>query len=254
MDLGLARAGFQHAFFCESDEWRRRVLAHHWPGVPIYRDVRDVGIEPATRAQADASGTGLGEIGGVDAGAVRVDLIAGGFPCQDVSVAGRRAGLAGAKTGLFFEFARILDAFRPGWVLLENVPGLLSSNGGRDFGIVLGTLADLGYGLGWRVLDSRFFGVPQRRRRVFIVGACTNGDSRTDAERAAEVLSVGARCGGHLETVGQSGQGVAAALEGRPDLSSRVAGTLGALTGGYRTTDLDGNGAYVVSGAEADAA
>jgi DNA-cytosine methyltransferase len=101
----------------------------------------------------------------------RVDLLCGGFPCQDVSVAGQRRGLAGSRSGLFHEFARIAGTLRPRWLLVENVPGLLSSNGGRDFGVVLGTLADLGYGLGWRVLDSRFFGVPQRRRRVFVVGA-----------------------------------------------------------------------------------
>ena len=182
------------------------------------------------------------------------DLLCGGFPCQDLSVSGRRAGLDGEKSRLFFEFARIADALRPEWLLIENVPRLLSSNGGRDFGVVLGTLADLGYGLAWRVLNSRYFGVPQRRRRLFIVGAEAHGDPRAAEQRAGTVLSVGAGCERHLEAGAQAGETVAAAFEGRPDLSSAVAGTLGALTGGYRTTDLDGNGAYVVAREAVDAA
>ncbi len=149
LDLGLRRAGIDTAFLCESDAWKRSVLAAHWPGAPIHDDVRDV--------------PGSGRVG-------PIDLLHGGFPCQDLSVAGRRAGLAGERSGLFHEFARITDALRPTWVLLENVPGLASSNDGRDFGVVLGTLAELGYGVAWRVLDARYFGVPQRRRRVFVVG------------------------------------------------------------------------------------
>jgi DNA (cytosine-5)-methyltransferase 1 len=132
-------------------------------------------------------------------------------PAKTSAVAGQRAGLAGERSGLFFEFARIIDAFRPRWVLVENVPGLLSSNGGRDFGVVLGTLADLGYGVGWRVLDSRFFGVPQRRRRVFIVGARADGDPRAAAERAGEVLAVGSRCDRHPAARGEAGPDVAVA-------------------------------------------
>jgi DNA (cytosine-5)-methyltransferase 1 len=107
---------------------------------------------------------------------------------------------------LFFEFARIIDALRPGWILVENVPGLLSSNGGRDFGVVLGTLADIGYGVAWRILDSRFFGVPQRRRRVFIVGALADGDPRAAAERAGQILAVGQGCSRHLAPRGEARQ------------------------------------------------
>jgi DNA (cytosine-5)-methyltransferase 1 len=93
-------------------------------------------------------------------------LICAGVPCQDVSVAGKRAGLAGERTGLFYEFARILRELRPAWFVFENVPGLLSSNGGRDFAEVLRVLmVECGYGVSWRVLDSQFFGVAQRRRR-----------------------------------------------------------------------------------------
>jgi DNA (cytosine-5)-methyltransferase 1 len=152
LDLGLERAGHAVAFQVESDAYRRDVLERHWPGVPRYDDV--------------CTFDGLPWRG-------RIDVLAGGFPCQDLSVAGQRAGLAGAKSGLFFEFARIAnDALgHGGFVLLENVGGLLSSNRGRDFAVVLATLAELGfYDVAWRVLDSQYFGVPQRRRRVFILG------------------------------------------------------------------------------------
>ncbi|MDQ3310457.1 MAG: DNA cytosine methyltransferase [Gemmatimonadota bacterium] len=124
------------------------MLRHSWPGVPKHTDVRHVGKH------------NLGP----------VDLICGGFPCQDLSVAGKRAGLAGERSGLFHEFMRIVDEIAPAWVLIENVPGLLSSNGGRDMGTVLGTLGQLGYGWTYRVLNAEHWGVPQRRRRVFIVG------------------------------------------------------------------------------------
>jgi DNA (cytosine-5)-methyltransferase 1 len=131
-----------------------------------------------------------------------------------VSVAGRRAGLAGSRSGLFYEFARIAESLRPRWLLVENVPGLLSSNGGRDFGVVLGTLADIGYGVAWRILDSRYFGVPQRRRRVFILGALADGDPRAAAERAGEVLAVGTRCERHPQTRGEARKDVAVASLG----------------------------------------
>jgi DNA (cytosine-5)-methyltransferase 1 len=215
LDLGLHRAGIRHAFFCESDPWRRTVLAAHWPGVPVYEDVRDVECAPEPDGelgrpdQLRDSGD-AGTVAGVQTGGV--DLLCGGFPCQDLSVAGQRRGLNGDRSGLFFEFARIIDAVRPRWVLLENVPGLLSSNGGRDFGTVLGTLADIGYGVAWRVVDSRFFGVPQRRRRVFIVGTVADGDPRGAAERAGEILAVGTRCPGHPPTGESEGPRVAAPL------------------------------------------
>lgn len=104
-------------------------------------------------------------------GRENVFCVTAGVPCQDVSVAGKRAGLAGERTGLFYEFARVLREVRPHWFIFENVPGLLSSNRGRDFAEVLRVLmVECGYGLSWRVLDSQYFGVAQRRRRLFIVG------------------------------------------------------------------------------------
>lgn len=149
-DLGFKRAGFEVMFQCEIDSFCLSVLERHWPNVTRFKDIKE--IRPANVPPAD--------------------VWAGGFPCQDVSLArmGPRAGLKGKRSGLFFEFARLLGDCRPGVFIIENVPGLLSSHGGRDFEIVLRTLAGLGYGMGWRVLNSRYFGVAQSRQRVYIVG------------------------------------------------------------------------------------
>lgn len=158
-DLGFDRAGMECVLQVEQDKHALSVLRRHWPDVPKMEDVCNVTAKT---------------IGAVD-------LICGGFPCQDVSVAGRRAGLDGERSGLWFEFHRILSDVKPAWVVIENVPGLLSSNGGRDFAVILHGLVNIGYGVVWRVLDSQYFGVPQRRRRLFIVGHLGTG-------RAAQVL------------------------------------------------------------------
>lgn len=217
MDAGLARAGFRHVGFCESDAYRRDVLRARFPGVPVHDDVCTLFLgEPARGATPERDSATVDDGGGQTGPgvSVRVDLLCGGFPCQDLSVAGKRAGLDGARSGLFFEFARIIGTIRPRFVLVENVPGLLSSNGGRDFGVVLETLADLGYGVAWRIVDSRFFGVPQRRRRVFILGVDARGDPRAAADRAGEILAVGSRCERHPAAGGKAGPDVAATLGG----------------------------------------
>jgi len=214
IDLGLERAGWRIVAQCEKDAYRRRVLARHWPGVPCFEDIREV-----SRSQLDGRRRQLErEQRGADGGdrperRARwrgVDLLAGGTPCQDLSVAGRRAGLVnGERSSLFFEFARIADELvRPGgWLLFENVPGLLSSHEGRDFALVLSTLADIGFhDLAWRVLDSRYFGVPQRRRRVFIVARRAAGRS------ACEVLLEPESGGGDFAPGREAGPRVAASL------------------------------------------
>jgi DNA (cytosine-5)-methyltransferase 1 len=117
------------------------------------------------------------KIGKQDVGAI--DLLAGGTPCQSFSVAGKRAGLDDPRGNLTIEFARLADRLRPLWLVWENVPGVLSIDDGRTFGAFLGMLVQLGYGLAWRVLDAQYFGVPQRRRRVFVVGRL--GDWRAAA-------------------------------------------------------------------------
>ncbi len=232
LDHGLANAGFEHVFLCESDPWRRDVLRARFPGVPVYDDVRDVERHPSMDDSLSRRRSPDIVAGGERSNGT-VDLLCGGFPCQDVSVAGQRRGLAGNRSGLFYEFARIADALRPGWLLVENVPGLLSSNGGRDFGSVVGTLADIGYGLAWRILDSRYFGVPQRRRRVYILGALADGDPRAAAERAGQILAVGSRCDRHPPTRGEAREGAA------------VASLSGLGTGG--PDDNDGQAGRIVS-------
>lgn len=153
-DLGFERAGYQITFQCEIDKFCNHILEQRWPHerTKIHRATN---IKHVSAADIPVS-----------------DVWVGGFPCQDVSLArmGPRAGLRGARSGLFHEFARLLGDRRPRVFVIENVPGLLSSHRGRDFGIVIRTLAELGYGVGWRVLNSKDFGVAQSRRRVYIVG------------------------------------------------------------------------------------
>lgn len=168
-DLALERSGVPVVAAVEIDKQARGVLAHQFPNTKLFNDIKDVTGNDLLRAGF------IPESG----------IITGGFPCQDLSVAGKRAGLAGERSGLFWEIARLLDDLQPRWFVLENVPGLLSSNAGRDMGIVLGTLAELGYGVAYRVLDAQNFGVPQRRRRVFIVGSL--GDS---GRAPAEILAI----------------------------------------------------------------
>lgn len=157
-DLGAELGGFEVIGQVEIDKNCQQVLRQRFPNALLHDDV--------TTAIAWAKENDL--IG-------RVDIVCGGFPCQDVSVAGKRAGIAGARSGLFWEAIRFAEEVQAHTIVLENVPGLLSSNNGRDFGVVISTLADAGYShVEWRVLDSQFFGVPQRRRRVFIIGTTRN--------------------------------------------------------------------------------
>lgn len=161
-DLAMTRNGIKVVATVEIDKKCNEVLAKRFPESKQFTDVQQI------------TGKDL-----IDAGFTPTKgIITGGFPCQDLSVAGKRAGLAGARSGLFWEIRRLVEETQTEWFILENVPGLLSSNGGKDFGIVLGEMAELGYSVGWRVLDAQYFGVPQRRRRVFIVGSRTGGPER----------------------------------------------------------------------------
>ena len=150
--------GWAPVAFSEIERFPSAVLAHHYPDVPNLGDM-----------------TKLPDVG-------PIDLLVGGTPCQSFSVAGLRAGLADPRGNLALVYLGLADRMRPRWIVWENVPGVLSSNGGRDFGAFLGGLAQLGYGFAYRVLDAQFFGLAQRRKRVFVVGCL--GDWR----RAAAVL------------------------------------------------------------------
>ena len=162
-DLAARNVGIPTIAAVEIDPHARGVLAHQFPETRLFEDVTKV--------------TGKELLDGYT-GSV---ILTGGFPCQDLSVAGKRAGLGGERSGLFWHIIRIAKEIQPKWLILENVPGLLSSNNGRDMGTVIGALVEIGYGVAYRVLDAQFFGVPQRRRRVFIVG-CFGDDGRTSAE------------------------------------------------------------------------
>ena len=146
--LGLERTGgFRTVAFCEIEEFPRRVLAKHWPDVPIYDDVRTLTHE---RLQQDG---------------IAVDVICGGFPCQDISLAGKGEGLAGERSGLWREFARLIDEIRPRYALVENVAALLF----RGLGDVLGDLAALGYDAEWHCIPASYVGAEHDRDRIWII-------------------------------------------------------------------------------------
>lgn len=142
LDLGLERAGMNVAWQCEKDAFCRAVLRKHWPNIHCYEDIKDV-----------------------DDRAERVDLLCGGFPCQPISLSGRRRGVADERW-LWPEFARVIRVLRPDYVLLENVPGLFS----MGFGRVLGDLASLGFDAEWSVVSACSVGASHMRKRVFILG------------------------------------------------------------------------------------
>jgi DNA (cytosine-5)-methyltransferase 1 len=230
LDLGLERAGWRTVSFSEIDPYASAVLAQRWPGVPNLGSIE--GIADGVGQQREVHSPGRG--GGGDRWSSKVataspdwqhaTLWTGGFPCQDLSVAGKRRGMVeGTRSGLAFSFLALAERYRPPIILLENVPGLLSSHGGRDMAALLGALVELGYGVGYRVLDARHFGVPQRRRRVFIVGVTPGG--RAGAERAAEVLSVGSRCRRHPPTGVEAGEDAAGEPRGGVDIARTVTGT-----------------------------
>lgn len=177
-DMGLEAAGMTTVFQCEIDKHARAVLDYHWPDVPKWDDVSTL-----TGAHI------LEATGGVD-------VVAWGSPCQDLSLAGKRAGLSGERSGLFHQGIRIIKELRelsngtyPTWSIWENVVGALSSNGGADFGEVLHEMDEAGACFSeWVVLDAQYFGVPQRRRRVFVISCF---DSATAAGCPDKIFAVG---------------------------------------------------------------
>jgi len=204
--------GWKPAFFSEIEKFPAAVLDRHYPGVPNFGDLtqhRKWTHEP-------------------------IDLLVGGTPCQSFSVAGLRAGLDDPRGNLALEFLALTERARPRWVVWENVPGVLSSNAGRDFGSIIGALGKLGYGFSYRVLDAQFIrvdeyarAVPQRRRRVILIGYL--GDWR----RAAAVLFERESLSGHSAPRRQTRESVA------PTISARPTG------GGGLGTDFDLDGGLI---------
>jgi DNA (cytosine-5)-methyltransferase 1 len=185
-DLGFARAGMVPLWNVEKDANCRKLLANQFSDTQQFSDVCTVGV----------------------ANAPRVDVICGGFPCQDLSLAGERAGLIGGRSGLFYQLTRITHELQPSFLVWENVPGLFSSDEGRDFARVLMELDRIGYCGGWRVLNAQHFGVAQRRRRIFGVFA------RRDigAGRCGEVLALTESLRWNHPESGGEGKAVAATL------------------------------------------
>ena len=183
--------GWQPAFFSDIEDFPRAALQHHYPDVPLHGDFTTIG--------ADQYGA--------------IDLLVGGTPCQSFSIAGLRGGMDDDRGNLSLEFLRLAERKAAKWLVWENVPGVLSSNGGRDFGSFLGALAELGYGFAYRTLDAQYFGVPQRRKRVFVVGYL--GDWR----RSAAVLFERQGLCGDSPPRREEGQKVAPAVTTGPPFS-----------------------------------
>jgi len=198
--------GWKAAAFSEIEAFPRAVLQHHYPDVPLHGDF--------TTIRGDEYGP--------------VDLLVGGTPCQSFSVAGLRKGMDDDRGNLALQFLKLAHRTRARWLVFENVPGLLSSNEGRDFGSFLGGLAELGYGWSYAVLDAQWFGVPQRRRRVFVVGYL--GDWR----RPYAVLSQLYSLQGHPAPSREKGQAA-------PTIPSR------STAGGGLGTDFDCDGGLIPS-------
>ena len=182
--------GFRAVGFSEIEKFPPQVLAHRYPTVRNYGDMTKYKEWELNEP---------------------IDILVGGTPCQSFSVAGLRKGLEDPRGNLALTYAGILDKFKPNWFVWENVPGVLSSNGGRDFGSFLGAVAKLGYGFAYRVLDAQFFGVPQRRCRVFVVG-CLGG-----WESAAKVLFESESVCRHIKEGGKKGKRIAGASQGTVD-------------------------------------
>jgi DNA (cytosine-5)-methyltransferase 1 len=203
--LGLERAGMRTVAFCEIEPYCQAVLAKHWPGVPIYDDVRAL---TGDRLRADG---------------ISVDVICGGFPCQDLSVAGKGAGLAGERSGLWKEYARIIGEVRPSYVIVENVAVLL----GRGLDVVLGDLAALGFDAEWHCIPASAVGAPHERDRIWIVAnagsrrCCKPGagemeqPGRAQAIRASETMA-------HTDN-GEQSPGRAIGRMGRLQIASEIA-------------------------------
>ena len=170
--------GWKPQWFSEIEQFPSAVLDHHYPGVPNMGDM--------TKHKEWNNGA--------------IDLLVGGTPCQSFSVAGLRKGLDDPRGNLMLTYLAIAEQYRAKWLVWENVPGVLSSNGGKDFGAFLGALGQLGYGFAYRVLDAQYFGVPQRRKRVFVVGCL--GDWRS----AAAVLFESHSLQGHSAPGREKGQ------------------------------------------------
>jgi len=207
-DLALERSGVKVVASVEIDAKASAILAKQFPNSKLFNDIKGVTGEQLINAGFDP----------------RNGIITGGFPCQDLSMAGKRAGLGGARSGLFWEICRLLDETKTQFFILENVPGLLSSNQGKDMATVLEALVERGYRIGYRVLDAQYFGVPQRRRRVFIIGCLGNTGIAPE-----QILAIAEGRARYIEKVEKQKQNTSYATPisaGEYDQSRKVANTI----------------------------
>ena len=164
--LGLERAGMETVAFCEFDKHAQKVLKKHWPDVPVYDDVRELTND---RLKSD--------------GITGIDVITGGFPCQDISVAGKQAGIGeGTRSGLWSEVARLIDDIQPRYAVMENVTALISGDSGRWFGRVLGDLAEIGFDAEWHCIPASELGAHHHRDRVWIIAYPNSANRRDERE------------------------------------------------------------------------
>ena len=208
--LGLERAGFETVAFCEIEPYAQKVLKKNWPEVPIYDDVRHITAE---RLISDG---------------IRVDVITGGFPCQDISLAGEKAGIEGERSGLWTECARLIGEVRPRYAIFENVTNLLNGDRGNWFKRVLWDISQVGYDAEWHCIPASQLGAHHHRDRVWIIcyprGEVLLEDSRyrqwRDAESVVEGRDTQGKWKCNTDAIGRSSENVADALY--PRLQRRI--------------------------------
>ena len=181
--LGLERAGMETVAFCEFDKHAQKVLRKHWPDVPIYSDIRELDAK-------QFRGT--------------VDVVTGGFPCQDLSTAGKQSGFDGERSSLYTEMLRIISECMPRYAIFENVTGLLTGDSGRWFGQFLYDLAQIGYDAEWHCIEAGYFGAAHRRDRVWVI-AYPNGErqQRSCKKQVSRIANLSFQLGRAFKEVGR---------------------------------------------------
>lgn len=254
--LGLERTGgFRTVAFCEIDPYCRAVIAKHWSGVPIFGDIRELTAKTLagnTHGQNVPKIRGIRERSGTDTGRI-CDIICGGFPCQDISFAGKGAGLAGERSGLWSEYLRLIGEIRPRYVIVENVSALLN----RGLDTVIGNLAEIGYDTEWHCIPASHVGAPHRRDRVWIVAypnsgglpkqaVCEKLSERAEVIGASQTLS---DTDGQNEHDGPIDAEMACAPQSRPDMADAYASGFQG-TGSLESASQQDWGAIIASGSK----
>ena len=230
--LGLEAAGFETAAFCEIDPYAQKVLKKNWPGVPIYDDVRRI---TADRLVSDG---------------IRVDVITGGFPCQDISTAGRQAGIVGERSGLWSECSRLLGDIRPRYAIFENVTNLLNGDGGNWFKRVLWDISAVGYDAEWHCIPASAVGAHHHRDRVWIVAYPNSNSQSGVALDAGEIHPP--TLFSHSQRIRQSRQGLHGGRSNKAKNQDReTSGIINHCQGNSPIWDIEPNVGRVANGVPA---